>query len=78
MTHPSPSMAARQPPGGMMPGNDQRQAQEASIITNEFMRIPPHLLASLKQEAGLMDKDQNSYVLDEKVNLKLRYLLMND
>ena len=57
--NPSPSMAARQPPG-----SDPRAVEH---INNELSRIPPDLIASAKAEAGLGDKDFASLSLDEKV-----------
>jgi hypothetical protein len=58
MTQPSPSMAARQIPGGMP------QAQEQLI--NELYSIPPTILQTCKQDAGV-DKDLQACTLEEKV-----------
>jgi hypothetical protein len=53
----------------MMPGNDPRQAQEANINA-EIQRMSGSTLASLRQEAGLGDKDPTTFTPDDKVKLK--------
>ncbi|KAK0489386.1 hypothetical protein IW261DRAFT_412421 [Armillaria novae-zelandiae] len=65
---PSPSMMARQPMGPMGPGTDQRHVQEQSFLS-EIMRIPPNLVAQLKQELGLDGKDLTAMSFDEKRRL---------
>jgi collagen type III alpha len=64
ITHPSPSLVARQPPGGM--ASDLRAQENA--INIELNRIPPPVLNALKQEAGLGDKDMMSLTIEEKVS----------
>lgn len=61
MTQPSPSMANRQPQGGM-------PAQEASL-NNELARMPPQLVTALRQELGLADKDLQSLTIEDKQRL---------
>ncbi|PBK69002.1 hypothetical protein ARMSODRAFT_171359 [Armillaria solidipes] len=56
----------RQPIGG--PGTDQRHIQEQSFLS-EIMRIPPGLVAELKQELGLDGKDPTAMTFDEKRRL---------
>jgi hypothetical protein len=63
---PSPSFAARLPPGGMQPGGDMREPN----ITHELHRLPPATLVSAKQEAGVAEKDITAYTLEEKVIFK--------
>jgi hypothetical protein len=57
MPHPSPSLMARQV--GMPSGPNPM------LVENEFRQIPTPILAPLKQELGLVDKDPS---LDDKVN----------
>ena len=61
MLHPSPSMAARQPPGAGASGGMENS------INNDLMRIPQSTFSQLKQEAGLADKDLSSLMFAEKV-----------
>ena len=63
MIHSSPSLASRQPPGGMGLGG----AVSESNINTEIMRIPQNLMNTLKRENGLGDKDMASLTLSEKV-----------
>ncbi|KAK0215882.1 hypothetical protein EDD85DRAFT_798607 [Armillaria nabsnona] len=53
----------RQPIGG--PGIDQRHVQEQSFLS-EIMRIPPNLVAQLKQELDLDGKEPTAMTFDEK------------
>ncbi|KAJ6624852.1 hypothetical protein B0H10DRAFT_1871923 [Mycena sp. CBHHK59/15] len=60
MTHPSPSMAPRQP---MVPGTDPR---DVNGINNELQNIPNQIFNMLKQELGLGDKNIHSLTLQDK------------
>lgn len=60
---PSPSMAARQPPG-MHPA-DMRQLDNQMF--NEILRLPTDVLNRLRQEAGVGDKDLPSLTAEERV-----------
>ncbi len=57
--------------GPMGPGTDQRYIQEQSFLS-EIMRIPPTLVAKLKQELGLDGKEPPAMTFDEKVCLPFR------
>ncbi|KAK0215884.1 hypothetical protein EDD85DRAFT_444888 [Armillaria nabsnona] len=59
---------SRQPMGPMGPGTDQRHIQEQSFLS-EIMRIPPGLVARLKQEVGLDGKEPTAMTFDEKRRL---------
>lgn len=63
MMQPSPSMAPRPSPMSNIPNE-----QMAAGINNEFNKIPQHLLAQLKTEVGLTDKDENKMNLEERVS----------
>jgi len=62
MTQPSPSMTNRQP-AGIMP----TVAHEASLNA-ELLKIPSNLLASLRAELGLAEKETQHFTLDDKVS----------
>ncbi|SJL13837.1 uncharacterized protein ARMOST_17286 [Armillaria ostoyae] len=59
---------SRQPMGPMGPGTDQRHIQEQSYLS-EIMRIPPNLVAQLKQGLGLDGKEPTAMTFDEKRRL---------
>jgi hypothetical protein len=60
ITHPSPSMAHRLPPGGAPPSINE--------INSELIRIPNTLLPKIRQELGIpQDKDFTAMTTEEKV-----------
>ncbi|KAK0501758.1 hypothetical protein EDD18DRAFT_748092 [Armillaria luteobubalina] len=61
-------MMPRQRTGLLGPGIDQRHVQEQRFLT-EIMRIPPNLVAQLKQELGLDGKEPTAMTFDEKRRL---------
>ena len=61
MTQPSPSMVARQIPGG-----DLRQVQDHMV--HELLRASGATFQSFMQEAGLGDKDIQACTYEEKVS----------
>jgi hypothetical protein len=69
LTQVSPSMASRQTPGGM-----PNAAQEANLH-NELSKIPVPVLAALRHETGLGDRDVNTLSVDEKVACNLLNIL---
>ncbi|KAF8348024.1 hypothetical protein F5887DRAFT_674919 [Amanita rubescens] len=62
MLQPSPSLSARQPPGGPA-------LMQANQEVLELRMIPPPILAVLKQELGLSDRDPNQMTPAERQRL---------
>lgn len=69
MMNPSPSMASRQPPGTM---GDPRQQE--NNINAELQSISPQILAMVKAEIGLAEKNIASMTVAEKVGPSVVFL----